>query len=199
MNEGHVVDKVTEGFYDVTEMFAALSVLGETEWGFHPWSESILERFDWFAEVGRLPVMFFQLGLVVPEIHVAGGPAHEELNDSFCLWRVVQCLECGTCANGIREGLVVISAGLILEQHDSGCERCKLMSGIQNLSSRWNSEVLKHRDDSGLRKAAVVEELRLGNRFFGEMRGRVGSDCGLLLELYPIERPQASQNVFREI
>jgi hypothetical protein len=176
VEEGQIVDKVPEGFDDVAEMFAALSVLGEAKGGFHPWSESILERFDGFAEVGRLPVMFFQLGFVVPEIHVAGGPAHEELNDAFCLWRVVQCLECGTGAYVVRARIVITSGGLIFKQHDGGCERCKLMSGVQNLSSRWNSEVLKHREDSGLPELAVVEDLRQGNVILGEMRGLVSRD-----------------------
>lgn len=163
VDEGHFVNKVAEGFYDVAEMFAALSVLSEAEGGFHPWSESILERFDGFAEVGCLPVMFFQLGFVVPEIHVTGGTSHKQLNDAFCFWGKVQSLECGPRAHSVRARLVQGACGLIFEQHDSGSERSKLLPGAQNLSSRWNSEMLEHRNDSGLHVVTEVTNSMPGN------------------------------------
>ena len=43
-----------------------------------------------FAEAGWLSVMFFELWFVIPEIEVAGGTAHEQLNDAFGAGGVVQ-------------------------------------------------------------------------------------------------------------
>lgn len=78
-----------------------------------------------FAEAGWLSVMFFELWFVIPEIEVAGGTAHEQLNDAFGAGGVVQLLKfCAAawCGVGLRGGFC---------EQDSSSKSPESLSGLQ--------------------------------------------------------------------
>ncbi len=54
-----------------------------------PRTESVLERFDGFAEVARFSVVLDEVRFEVEQVKVACGSGHEELDDSlrFCAVR----------------------------------------------------------------------------------------------------------------
>ncbi len=66
--------------------------------------------------------MFFQLGLVVPEIHMAGSSAHEQLDNAFCPWWMMERLKCGACTGRLSVVRRLLTEGLILKQHHGGSE-----------------------------------------------------------------------------
>jgi hypothetical protein len=82
MNEGDVVHDGAERFNNFTEELAALAIRAEGEGRLHPWPQTILEGFDFFAETGGFAMVFFEKRFVVPEIKMAGGPAHEQLDNA---------------------------------------------------------------------------------------------------------------------
>jgi hypothetical protein len=58
-----------------------------------------------FSEVTGLAVVLDQCGFKIEEVEMAGGSGHEELDDAFGAWRVMQGLGVRSRADG--EGVVV--------------------------------------------------------------------------------------------
>jgi hypothetical protein len=118
MDEGEVVDDWAEGGDWFAEHFAGLAVGFEVPDRAEPWAETVLEGFDWFAEVARLAVASDEFGFEVEQVEVAGGPGHEELDDAFGArgvlregegWGVFAGEE--RCQGDAREGLEEGAAG----------------------------------------------------------------------------------------
>jgi hypothetical protein len=125
VNEGDVIDNASKWCDDVAEEFSAAAAGLKPEGGLHPWSQSILKGFDMFAEAGWLSVMFFELWFVIPEIEVAGGTTHEQLNDAFSAGGVVQLLKfCAAAWGGVS-----LRGGFC--QQDSSSESPESLSGLQ--------------------------------------------------------------------
>jgi hypothetical protein len=93
MNEGDVVDYLTERGHDVAHQFAAPAISLEVEGGLHPWAEPVLESLDVLAEIGRLAMPLDQFGLEIKQIEMARRARHEQLHDPFGTGRVMQDLD----------------------------------------------------------------------------------------------------------
>ena len=83
VDEGHVVDTTTERRHHFAEVFSTLPVRLELPGGSEGRAQSILKEFHGLAGIPFLPVVFFEEGFVVPQIHMAGGTGHEELDHAF--------------------------------------------------------------------------------------------------------------------
>jgi hypothetical protein len=83
--------------YDASEIgdhfakhLAALSVGLEVPHGLLPWSESILEGFHMLSKIAGFAIVFYQVWLEVEKVDMAGSASHEELDDPFGFWGMVQ-------------------------------------------------------------------------------------------------------------
>ncbi len=146
VDEGHVVGAGSEWGDRIAEHAAAFAIRFEVPYGFLPRAESVLEGFDFFAEVGVFAVMFDQLRFVVEEINVAGGSAHEELDDALGFWlhdlgwmRGLCCAEGGKgeAAEALAGGLEELASG----KHDQSTKvnsfRFKITRQVFSRPSFW--------------------------------------------------------------
>src|SRR5262249_23349077 len=90
MDERDLIDDITERGYHLAQLLPGLAVGFELPDGLEPRTQAILERFDMFAELGRLPVLLHKFRLEVEQINVAGPAGHEELHDPLRPGLVVQ-------------------------------------------------------------------------------------------------------------
>ena len=90
MNKSHLVDDISKWLNNLTEMFSAFSVWTKPEWRFHPGAEAVLKGFDVLAKVRLLAVMLFQFRFVIKQVEMTGCSTHEKLDNSLCLWWVMQ-------------------------------------------------------------------------------------------------------------
>ena len=85
VDEGHLVDHPAERRDRLGQQFSAGAVGPEFPYRLEPGTQTILEGFDFLAEIRGLTVTLFQLGLVVEQVDVAGGPGHKKLHHTLGL------------------------------------------------------------------------------------------------------------------
>ena len=88
MDERHLVDDVAERHHRRGEQLAALAVGLEIPDRLEPRAQAVLKRLHRLAEIARLAVVLHEVGLVVPEIDVAGRARHEELHHPLHFRRI---------------------------------------------------------------------------------------------------------------
>ena len=92
VDEGHVIDTATEWGHDLAEVLTALAVGFEFPGGGEGGAQSVLEKLHGLAGIPFLSVVFFEEGFVVPEIDMACGSGHEELDHPLGPWACGGCL-----------------------------------------------------------------------------------------------------------
>jgi hypothetical protein len=85
-----LVDDITERSNDLAEQFAAFAMRLKCPGAGKASTGCALKQLNLFAWVPGLTVSFVQQRFVIKRVDVACCASHEQLNDSFCAWPVME-------------------------------------------------------------------------------------------------------------
>src|SRR5215212_4639567 len=92
MDKRNVVDTFTERRHRVAEPLTASAVLPPTKWRIHHLVRCRLEELDSFARIEFLAIMLRKCRLVVPQVALARGTRHVELDNALRFRTILQCI-----------------------------------------------------------------------------------------------------------
>src|SRR6056297_721446 len=131
VNERDVIDTLTQRRHHIAEHLAGCSIGSKPERRLHPRTEPVLKRFDVLTEVGGFSMLLLQQRLVIPQVDMAGGSGHEQLNNPFDPRGMMRCLQC--CR--------ICGLGIVM-QYRSERKRAETVSGLRKKLTSVKHDVL---------------------------------------------------------